>query len=366
MRLRWLALALVAASLVVLVAVGSSLLEDRRIRVHSLVTLDPPPAPAVLRLEGVTLTVTGALVQHVGPDRLVVLRAWAPTPTMRVGPGDSGPLTLRVENLPARVRLDASGPVEEERAGPTRTLRFAPRETRRLGFTAPDREVTFAVLGDTGDNVTFAEALRLAALKGADFLLHAGDLIYEDWQIPNIEKILATAPLPVFMSRGNHDYRNDGRIAVMRRLAPPYYTFRMGSATFVVLDNGGDYLPTFWRRSTQYRWWTEALGEPRTGPLFVTMHKPPFDRRTGPKRAPMLDRAFAQQLMSDFVRAGVDAVFTGHVHESHLWAQDGVPYVVSGEGMSPNGFDQSRMAWVEVRGWQVVIDQIPIWPRVTR
>ena len=148
----------------------------------------------------------------------------------------------------------------------------------------------------------------------------------------------------------------------MRRLGPPYYAFRFGAASFVVLDNAGDYLPTLWRDSTQYRWWTGVLAEPRPGPLFVAMHKPPFDRRSGPRSAGMLDHRFAAQLMRDFRQAGVDAVFAGHVHDAHLWVEDGIPYVVSGEGFeSPQPSGENRVARVRVRAGQVAIEYLPIW-----
>ncbi len=358
---RWLALLLVAASLAFVADLGIRLLQDRRIRLQTLVTLDPPPSPAVARAGGHALSLSGALVRTREADRLV-LRAWAPTPAIHVLEPGAGLLTLVVENVPARVRLEASGAVEETRAGNTRTLRFAPTTTRRLAFVDHGREVTFAVLGDTGDDPTFSEALRLAAHMDADFFLHAGDLIYEDAQMPHLARILATAPVPVFAIRGNHDYRNQDRIDFMRALGPPYYAFRMGGATFVILDNAGNYPPTFWRRSTQYRWLTDVLGIARDGPLFVAAHKPPFDRRTGSKRAYLDDEPFARQLMQDFVHAGVVAVFTGHVHETHFWVQDGIPYVVNGEGFeSPDGVRRHRMAWVRVRGSDVVIHQVPIW-----
>jgi hypothetical protein len=58
----------------------------------------------------------------------------------------------------------------------------------------------------------------------------------------------------------------------------------------------------------------------------------------------------------------VDAVFTGHIHDSYRWVQDAIPYVISGEGFtSPEGKDHNRMAWVDVCGWAVTISQIPIW-----
>jgi len=92
------------------------------------------------------------------------------------------------------------------------------------------------------------------------------------------------------------------------------------------------------------------------------MHKPIFDRR-GPKwHAGMTDGAFGRRLLSDFVRVGVDAVFTGHVHETHLWVEEGIPFVVNGEGYeSRTGAHKHRMGWVRVRGWDVHIEQIPIW-----
>jgi predicted phosphodiesterase len=359
---RWLTLALIALSVALLVDLGGDFLEDRGIRLTGLITLDPPPSPVVIRLDGHTFSVMGAFVQAVQSDR-VSLRAWLPTPTIRViEPGDPSQITLDVENLPLRVRLDASGPVKEDRRGPTRTLRFAPQATRRVGFTDLEHEVTFAVLGDTGDSATFRQALGLAACQGADFLIHAGDLIYRDEQIPHLKEILATSPLPVFTVRGNHDYRNEARINVMRGLSPAYYAFRMGGATFVILDNGISHIPSLWRRSTQYQWLTNVLGMPREGPLFVAMHKPPFDPRPAPQEHAMEDKGFAQALMRSFARAGVDAVLTGHVHASYLWVRDGIPYVINGEGFtSPAGSNCNRMAWVHVRGWEVTIAQIPIW-----
>src|SRR5262249_25948916 len=150
-------------------------------------------------------------------------------------------------NVPARLRLESAGPVEETRTGLVRALRFAPAATRRLALVDPGREVTFALLGDTGDDPTFDEALALAARRGADFFLHVGDLIYEDAQMPHLSRILATAPVPIYVARGNHDYRNQARIDFMRALGPPYYTFQIGGATFIVLDDAGNYLPTFWR-----------------------------------------------------------------------------------------------------------------------
>ena len=359
---RGLILLLMVVSLLLLVDLGRHFLADRRIGRHSLITLESAVTPETVAIDGHTFAVTGASVREVRSDR-ISLRAWTPTPTIRVvEPEGGGEVTVEVDNLPRRMQLEASGPVQEGRAGLLRTLRFAPQITRRLGFADQAREVTFAVLGDTGDSPTFLRALRLAASHGADFLLLAGDLIYLDAQIPHLRDILASTPLPIFIARGNHDYRNETRITFMRQLSPPYYTFRLGGATFIILDNADSYLPTLWWRSTQYHWLTTVLSLPAVGPLFVVMHKPPFDPRPKPQRQAMADTGFAQALMRHFARAGVDAVFAGHIHASHRWTHDGIPYVISGEGFaSPEGVRQNHLAWVHVRGWNVTITQKPIW-----
>jgi predicted phosphodiesterase len=354
--------ALIVMSFALLVALGFRLLENVGISRAGLIPLDAPVMPATVHMGGHIFAVTGAFVRDSQPD-LLRLRAWAPTPSLRViQPGTSNQVTVEIENLPMRMSLAASGPVAEQRDGLMRTLRFSPQATRRLGFTDSEPEVTFAVLGDTGDSPTFIEALHLAASRGADCLIHAGDLIYRDEQMPRIRDILATSPLPVFTVRGNHDYRNAARIGFMRELSPAYYAFRLGGATFIILDNAVSYIPTFWRRSTQYQWLTDVLGMPAEGPVFVVMHKPPFDPRPDTPGHAMEDTGFARALLRAFSGAGVDAVFTGHIHASHRWARDGIPYVISGEGFtSPEGREHNRMAWVHVRGWTVTITHIPIW-----
>ena len=76
----------------------------------------------------------------------------------------------------------------------------------------------------------------------------------------------------------------------------------------------------------------------------------------------MLDESFARQLHQDFRQAGVDTVFTGHVHAAHLWMEDGLLYVVSGEGFeSPLPSGENRVAWARLRDGRLAVEFIPIW-----
>src|SRR2546430_10981508 len=131
-RCRWLTLVCMATTAMSPVLGGGQLLVDRQMRLRSLVTADPPPAPVMVRVAGHRVAITGALVRAVQSDHLT-LWAWAPTPTIHVHqPGGPAPVTIDVANLPRRMQLEASGPVEESPHATTRTLRFLPPATPTL------------------------------------------------------------------------------------------------------------------------------------------------------------------------------------------------------------------------------------------
>jgi len=81
----------------------------------------------MVRVAGHRVAITGALVRAVQSDHLT-LRAWAPTPTIHVRkPGGPAPVTIDVENLPRRMQLEASGPVEESPTARLAPSAFYPR-----------------------------------------------------------------------------------------------------------------------------------------------------------------------------------------------------------------------------------------------
>src|SRR5262245_35915694 len=62
------------AVLALLVPLALLLLVDWRVRLHTLVKLDPAPGPVTVQMGAVQLTVTGALLRDRAPDGTVVLR----------------------------------------------------------------------------------------------------------------------------------------------------------------------------------------------------------------------------------------------------------------------------------------------------
>jgi 3',5'-cyclic AMP phosphodiesterase CpdA len=317
----------------------------------------PEPGREVRTPTSVVRTVGAAVVGADG-DR-VTLRAWSPTPQVRVDPGGAPP-TVRLTNVPRRARWWASAGVRQEVDGSALLFRGPEDRPWAVSAAAGGRPCSFAVLGDTGASPTFAAALRRAADLGADFFVVVGDLLYHDAEVAPLLALLEASPLPVYFVRGNHDYASRARREALGRLAPAFYAFEWCEASFVMLDNGLERLPRTGAWSDQYEWLERTLLEPHGAPRFVFLHKSPL---ASPDERPwhaMWDRDYARRLARSFEEAGVHAVFAGHRHVHERRETGGVLYVTVGEGRA----GRSRgpvMAVVRMTTADPDVEFVPVW-----
>jgi hypothetical protein len=229
-------------------------------------------------------------------------------------------------------------------------VRYGGASTGELHFlTCPAAgQVTFLVMGDSQDQppATLQEerfgaiAARAAMEPGVLFLVHTGDFVGDgedeaDWdRFFRISGVLLanTTLLPV---RGNHD----GAPENFKELfgLPLNYTFSCGDVQVVVLDSMDD----SWRDlPDQARWLDDALDH---GPpvRFAALHYPLFssdERHLGGWEN--LREAFVPVL----ARAGVPAVFQGHVHVYERDRDGGIEYITDGRaGGPPYRFGQEKI-----------------------
>ena len=214
-----------------------------------------------------------------------------------------------------------------------------------------DPGFTFAILADThiqapsGDlsspfpvnalaNRRARYAAELVCAHRPDFTVHLGDVVHPLSGSParkpamdEARRILAPLGPNLRFVPGNHDIgdkpspgmpakpSSPGSIRGFRRAFGPDRTMfrRKGAAFFLInssLINSG--LP---EEFEQWRWLESALASAKGGRIFLFSHYPPFichpdeddhyDNCAEPGRARLLDLA---------ARAGVDAMFSGHVH----------------------------------------------------
>ena len=200
-----------------------------------------------------------------------------------------------------------------------------------------DREVfSFVVIGDTqGPGSKFPRILPYI-LEEEDifFVFNLGDLVnyatdqeYEDTFFRHVRGLT----LPFLACASNHDhFRSKGAANYSRFFGSPhYYSFRVGNAAFIVLDNGQD-----WSLSeAQFKWLEGELEKARGSSLrFVMMHRPLRDPR--PNRAhDMSGRpANVERLSALFDAYGVTMIFTGHIHSYYTGKWGNTSYIITGGG----------------------------------
>jgi len=200
----------------------------------------------------------------------------------------------------------------------------------------------FAVIGDrtgTHEPGIYGQIVEEIQRMRPDFLLSVGDLIegYTDdtvevkreWE--EYKKLLKPLTMPIYLAPGNHDIWDSTSLELYRRyIGEPHYSFDIGDAHFVILDNSRyDTVGAFPKE--QIDWLIEDLEKNKKAIYtFIVSHIPYWIETIANDKADTLHALF--------VEYGVDAVFTGHYHEYFSGEFDGIMYTglgSSGGGCSP-------------------------------
>ncbi len=227
------------------------------------------------------------------------------------------------------------------------------REIARIPSVEPGETFSFAVLGDNRNSQhVFGEILRrIDADPDILFAFDLGDLVFDGEREKYrlfLEQI-AEMKKPLLTAVGNHDIREGGRTLYYNAFGPFYYTFRVGDAAFVVMDDAGEagFEPSQWG------WARETLARAADARYrFVLFHVPLFDPRDrtgldwlkvvfpGPARRWMFhhslaDEAAARRYARAFRDLGVTRIFASHIHGFYQGAWEGVPFTITGGAGAP-------------------------------
>lgn len=209
-------------------------------------------------------------------------------------------------------------------------------------FTAPApgavAPVQFAVFGDSGSGDSDQRHLRAQlSTVPLDFLLHTGDLAYQDGSAAQINgtvfgiyrdllKSFSFFPVP-----GNHEYASQRAAPYLQAFVLPengdpdglerYYSFDWGDVHFVALD-------TEQIGQRQAAWLDADLSRNQLPWTIAYGHRPPFS--SGEHGS---DGAFQKWFVPLLEQHGVQLVLSGHDHDyERTKAINGVTYVVTGGG----------------------------------
>ncbi len=173
---------------------------------------------------------------------------------------------------------------------------------------------SFLVLGDSGTGGAKQAAIRDAmAATPADFILHTGDMVYEDGARdeydPNFFRPYAPLlrRLMLWPTLGNHDIKTENGAPWREAFgSEEYYSFDFGTAHVAVIDGNDATAPG----SPQHTFLAQDLAASAAPWKFVVFHHSIYS--SGAHGSDLDIRA---DLVPLFDQHGVDVVFMGHEHD---------------------------------------------------
>ncbi|HEY9652712.1 MAG TPA: metallophosphoesterase [Coleofasciculaceae cyanobacterium] len=224
-----------------------------------------------------------------------------------------------------------------------------------------------------------------------DFLLLPGDLTQHGEQENHawLQKRLSQLPFPVYVVPGNHDVPylqpNNGSIGLKDF---PYYYHHFGYDNPQQLYYSCEVLPGVqliglnsnqfdhsgqqlgYVDEPQLTWLEQVLAENKDKFVFVMVHHNVLEHLPGQSRHPlgrryMVDNALA--LVQRLKTAGVNLIFTGHLHVQDVAYNDGIYEITTGSLVSyPHPYrilqlrtDDHGRRWLEIESHRV--ESLPGW-----
>lgn len=304
----------------------------------------------------------------------VQLRAYIPEPQIQLQVRAGSVLPIGVNNLSKQSKLEITGDssvtINERINGISRILEIYSKSggTVSLQWKLPSEQYEnykFAAIGDTGGAHELQWCLQRASELGAKFFLLLGDFNYQEGDYKNTIKLLNEAPIPCYVTIGNHDFHQSGPIfsTFIEQIGPLNYAFSIGKTRFVNIDtaarifpsDGGDRGALFDQINSDPKDYTSSIG-------FT--HRPLFDpdeERNHDIGSPSERDWLIQALLTNNIKT----LLSGHIHIYARSTIEGIDNIIAGQGLGHQDLltnsDYSKMAIGSVNNQgEVSMDTAPL------
>ena len=282
-------------------------------------------------------TEKGILNVQQASEAEVKVRAGSPEFVAKLENKTSTPLSIQfsITNIPVNLSLAINDEIIEPIESSTQAtkkiwnLELAGNSTMSLATpTNPAEPFEYLAFGDIQDGIEeFDDVINLINLQeNIEFILFLGDLTMNSDE-EEFEKIVAAFEkinYPIYSTPGNHDVRSKTRYHSYFGKAS--YSWGYRGVRFTSVDTASWTLSqSSWN---QYKGW---LSEAKDQMHIVYSHiapTEPFGLRGGHWRS----RREANAFIAESSRAGVDAMFYGHLHTLDIYSLAGIPVYLSGGG----------------------------------
>ena len=261
------------------------------------------------------------------------LRAYAPEPIIEVQKANQQ--TILINNISPDAKLISQEKVNESIQGITRIIEL-PKSGKPIviQWQLPDiGQYEFATIGDSGGLDELGWCLTRAEQFGAKFFIHLGDFNYGPNDYESAIKQFTNAPMPCYITVGNHDFHDDGLIVgkFIDDIGPLNHVFTIKNLRYVNIDTAASFLPVSGgKRAKLVKAIVEDKHEYDDTVLFT--HRSFYDPR------PNEDHDFGNESEKNwFVKslklAKIHTILAGHIHSYFDTSSEGLRIIIAGQGI---------------------------------
>jgi len=207
-------------------------------------------------------------------------------------------------------------------------------------------EFTIAVFGDNKNSHKVFENLIDSVNNDPeiDFCIDLGDLVYDgerekyNYFLNQVKRL----NVPYLTAVGNHDIKEDGRAVYYNLYGPYYYSFNIGDAYFIILDDASEVE----LEQSQMAWLKSELKVSQKFKYkFVMFHVPLYDPREKIPPAPLFtipifkeyefhhsleNKKQAGELIKLFENYNITHIYASHIHAYYTGKWGNIPFTITG------------------------------------
>lgn len=305
-------------------------------------SLETPPLANAVQNKALSLKLTDCFEskkqithnQYAKKSQSAFLRAFAPEPIVEIKHSQQAQ-TILINNISIEATIISSKPIKESVHGITRIIEIpATAEPILIQWQLPKMtNYEFASIGDSGGAEELGWCIERAHQLNAKFFIHLGDFHYQTSDYETAITHFYNAPLPCYITVGNHDFHDSGLIVdkFLDNIGPLSNVFTIQNLRYVNIDTAASFLPVSGGKRAEL---VKAMikDEHEYDDTVLFTHRPFYDPRPGE------DHDFGNVFEKNwFIKslklAKINTLLAGHIHGFYDTSSEGIRLLIAGQGL---------------------------------
>ena len=271
------------------------------------------------------------------------LRAYAPEPIIEITQAKQQ--SILINNISPESQLTSSAAVKESIHGITRIIELPQSDQPIvLQWQLPEmQDYKFATIGDSGGADELVWCIKRAQQLDAKFFIHLGDFNYQDSDYESAIKNFTNAPIPCYVTVGNHDFHDNGLIVgkFIDDIGPLNHVFTINNLRYVNIDTAASFFPVSSGKRAKL---VDALlaDQHEYDDTVIFTHRSFYDPRPGE------DHDFGNEseknwFVNSLKSANIHTLLAGHIHGYFDTISEDIRIIIAGQGIGHEDLIHKRL-----------------------